>query len=46
MLATADTHGKPSVAWHLKHATHTATHKLHDATDSARDTARSLVPGT
>jgi len=34
LLAAADTHGKPSVAWRAKHAAHAAAHNVHDATNS------------
>ena len=37
LLATADTHGKPSVAWRTKHAARSAA-------DSVRDTASSVLP--
>lgn len=37
LLAAADTHGKPSVAWRTKHAARSAA-------DSVRDTASSVLP--
>ena len=37
LLAAADTHGKPSVAWRTKHA-------ARNAADSVRDTANSILP--
>jgi putative oxidoreductase len=45
MLAAADTHGKPSVAWRVRRATRTAGEKVQDAADSVGDTVRSIMPG-
>jgi uncharacterized membrane protein YphA (DoxX/SURF4 family) len=36
MLATADTHGKPSLGWRAKRAAKVAGNKVSDATDSVR----------
>jgi len=36
MLATADTHGKPSLTWRAKRAARAAGNKVSDATDSVR----------
>jgi uncharacterized membrane protein YphA (DoxX/SURF4 family) len=45
MLAAADTHGKPSVAWRAQHAAHVASGKVQDAADSVQGTVRSIMPG-
>ncbi|WP_051386479.1 DoxX family membrane protein [Actinokineospora inagensis] len=37
LLATADTHGKPSLAWRTRHATHDLGDWLSDTTDTVTD---------
>lgn len=44
LLASADTHGKPSAAWRAKHAARTAANATRSAAGSVRDTATSVLP--
>ncbi|MGB3442290.1 MAG: DoxX family membrane protein [Actinophytocola sp.] len=45
LLASADTHGKPSAAWLAKNAARTAANAVQDTAKSARDAASSVLPG-